>query len=66
MLSFVELCARNISAATREAMNAEMAARTCNEAMAGTGLAIPESVVKNLTEARYLLELAQQEMKGRA
>lgn len=64
MMGLMELCARNLSAAIRESLNAQVAARQTIEASRTVEghPAVPESVVKKINEARLLLEIAQEEL----
>lgn len=64
MLGLMELCARNLSAAIREALNAQVAAKQTLEAARTVEghLVVSESVIKKINEARLLLEIAQEEL----
>ena len=66
-LGLVELCARNLSAAIRETLNAQIAAK--QSVVAAKEIeghpSVPESVVKNIHEARLLLEIAKQELDNK-
>lgn len=64
MMGLMELCARNLSAAVRETLNAQVAARQTVEASRTIEghTAVPESVVKKINEARLLLEIAKEEL----
>jgi ribosome-binding protein aMBF1 (putative translation factor) len=64
MLGLMELCARNVSAAIREALNAQVAAKQTIEAartVEGHPV-VSESVIQKISEARLLLEIAQEEL----
>lgn len=64
MMGLMELCARNLSAAIRETLNAHVAARQTIEASKTVEghPAVPGSVLQKINEARLLLETAQAEL----
>lgn len=57
MMTLKELVARNISAALREVMNAELVAKHSRDGE------VPENVVEGIKQARVRLEVAQEELK---
>lgn len=64
MMGLVELYGRNLSAAIRETLNAEVTGKAANEAarmVEGHG-SVPLSVLRKINAARLLLEIAQQEL----
>jgi hypothetical protein len=66
MLGLVELCARNLSAAIRDALNAQVAGKAANEATRRVDghPSVPQSAIDKINEARLLLEIAQQELNS--
>lgn len=68
MMGLVELFVRNLSAAIREALNAQVAGKAANLAaqrVEGHG-SVPQSVIDKINEARLLLEIARQELNSPA
>jgi hypothetical protein len=63
MMNLKELTARNLSAAIREVSNAQIVAQF--EPYNQAGREVSESVLKNIYEARLLLEMAQEELQGK-
>lgn len=63
-MNLKELTARNLSAAIREVSNAQVAAQF--EPYNQAGRQVPDSVLKNIHEARLLLEIAQEELQGKS
>lgn len=63
-IGLAELCGRNLSAAIRETLNAHITGQRCRQAAKEIEghPTIPESVIKNIGEARLLLEIAQEEL----
>ena len=63
-LGLMELCARNLSAAIQETLNAQVVAQRTQEAarVVEGHLHVTNSVISKINEARLLLEVAQEEM----
>lgn len=62
MMGLKELTARNLSAAIREALNAEIVAKF--QPYPPAVQEVPEAVVKAIQEARLLLEIAKQDLEA--